>query len=250
MTCAWLPPPAAWTLSHDDVHVWRIDLDQPGEGVAALDGLLTAGERKRAAGFYWPRDRRRFVVGRGLLRVLLGRYLDVAPGGLQFAVNEHGKPFLAGAESGLSFNLSHSAGLALIAVTRSRAIGVDVERVRIDVDHRRLAKRFFSPAEVAQLDCLPEEARVAAFFHCWACKEAYIKGQGVGISLGLHNFDVTVAPDEPARLLATRPDAAEASNWRLEALHPAPGYAGAVAVRGHDWRLTCWSWTDEQTERL
>lgn len=230
--------------------MWRIDLDQSEEVVDALDGVLAAEERKRAAGFYWRRDQARFKVGRGLLRVILARYLEVAPTGLRFAVNEHGKPFLVGDGAALSFNLSHSAGLALIAVSRERAIGVDVERVREDVDHRRLARRFFSPAEVAQMDRLPDEARVAAFFRCWALKEAYIKGQGVGISLGLHSFDVTVAPDEPAGLLATRPDDAEASRWRLLALQPAPGYAGAIAVRGHDWRLACWSWTGAETERL
>lgn len=245
MSAEWPGPPAEWTLSADAVHVWRILLDQPAGAVAALESVLTAGERKRAAGFYRQRDQARFVVGRGLLRVILGRYLDVAPAGLRFSANEHGKPFLLGdVEETVSFNLSHSADLALVAVTLGRAIGVDVERVREDVDHERLARRFFSPAEVAQLDCLPEEARVRAFFHGWACKEAYIKGQGVGISLGLHNFDVTMAPEEPARLLATRPDAAEAPRWRLLALQPAPGYAGAVAVRGHDWRLVCWSWIE------
>ena len=251
MSAEWPAPPAVWALPADEVHVWRLDLDQPAAAVAALESVLTPGERERAAGFYRQRDQARFAVGRGLLRVILGRYLGVAPAGLRFAVNEHGKPFLVGdvAES-VSFNLSHSAGLALIAVTLGRAIGVDVERVRENVDHERLARRFFSPSEVAQLDRLPEEERVRAFFHCWSCKEAYIKGQGAGISLGLHNFDVMVAPDEPARLLATRPDASEASRWRLLALQPAPGYAGAVAVRGHDWRVSCWSWTQEEMAGL
>ncbi len=251
MSAEWPAPPAGWALPADEVHVWRIVLDQPAGDVAALASALTPEERQRAAGFYRPRDQARFVVGRGLLRVILSRYLDAAPADLRFAANEHGKPFLVGdVEGAVSFNLSHSGGLALIAVTLGRAVGVDVERVREYVDHERLARRFFSPAEVAQLDRLPQEARVRAFFHCWSCKEAYIKGQGVGISLGLHNFDVTVAPDEPARLLATRPDADEASRWRLLALQPAPGYAGALAVRGQNWRVACWSWTAAAKARL
>jgi 4'-phosphopantetheinyl transferase len=250
MTGEWVRPPAVWVLPDDEVHVWRMALDQGAEAIARLDAVLTAGERARAAGFYRPRDQARFVAGRGLLRVILGRYLDAAPASLQFDLNEHGKPRLVGdAAEALSFNLSHSGGLGLAAVTRGRAIGVDVEQMRADVRHGRLAKRFFSPVEVAQLDCLPEEARIAAFFHCWARKEAYIKGQGVGLALGLQSFDVTVAPDKPARLLATRPDAAEAARWRLVSLQPEPGYAGALAVRGHDWRLACWSWTEEQTEK-
>jgi 4'-phosphopantetheinyl transferase len=245
MVAAWSPGSAVWSLSDHEVHIWRLPLDRSAEVVAGLQAHLTAGEQERATRFYWERDRARFTVGRGLMRAILGRYLGVATDELRIAINEHGKPYLVGDHAGdLFFNLSHSAGLALLAVTRVGETGVDVERIRENVDHERLAARFFSPVEVAELQGLPNDVRVEAFFHCWARKEAYIKGQGVGIGLGLQSFDVTVAPDKPARLLATRPDAAEAGCWQLQALQPADGYAGAVAVRGREWRLRCWSWTD------
>lgn len=248
MSTTWPPPPAAWTLPDDEVHVWLITLDRPEVRVAALAAQLSPDELERAGRFYRERARDRFVVARALLRTILGGYLGVPPASLRFALNTHGKPALENhVEAKLSFNISHSGGLALFAVSRDRALGVDIERLRTNLDHERLARRFFSPAEFAQFDCLPEEAKVDAFFRCWTRKEAYIKGQGVGIALGLDSFDVSLAPDAPAQLLATRPDGGEAARWRLQALQPAPGYAAALAVRGWHWKLKCWRWQDEET---
>jgi 4'-phosphopantetheinyl transferase len=244
MSTVWSPPPAGWGLHENEVHVWRVQLDRAGESVATLAALLSPEEEERAERFYWVRERDRFVVARGLLRVILGRYLDAPAASLRFTQNEHGKPSLErNREKTLSFNISHSGGVALFAFTRERALGVDIERLRTDLDYERLAARFFSPAEVAQLACLNDtEQRVAAFFRCWTRKEAYIKGQGIGLALGLQSFDVTLAPGEPAQLVATRPDAGEAARWQLQGLDPAPGYAAALAVKGWDWRLQCWTW--------
>jgi 4'-phosphopantetheinyl transferase len=244
MSMVWSPPPAVWVLPEDEVHVWRVELDRPGHSVATLATLLSPEEEQRAERFYWERERERFVAARGILRIILGHYLDAPPASLRFTQNEHGKPSLARDRAkSLSFNISHSGGLALFAVTRERALGVDIERLRTDLDYERLASRFFSPAEAAQLACLKgTDQRVEAFFRCWTRKEAYIKGQGIGLALGLQSFDVSLAPGEPARLVATRPDAGEAARWQLRGLDPAPGYAAALAVQGWDWRLQCWTW--------
>jgi 4'-phosphopantetheinyl transferase len=246
MSRQWYPRPAVWKMPDDEVHVWLIGLDRPVAEVAALAAPLAADEVVRAGRFYRARARNHFVVARGLLRTILGGYLAVAPEELRFVLNKHGKPALADEEEQrLSFNLSHSGELALLAMTRDRALGVDIERVRTNLDYERLARRFFSPAEFAALDCLPDEAQIEAFFRCWTRKEAYIKGQGVGIALGLDSFDVSLAADEPARLLATRPDGSEAAQWQLRSLPAPPGYAAALAVRGWDWTLKCYQWTDE-----
>ncbi|MDT8306295.1 MAG: 4'-phosphopantetheinyl transferase superfamily protein [Anaerolineae bacterium] len=249
MSTVWPLPPAVWALPDDEVHVWLVTLDRPEARVAALAAQLSADELERAERFYRERARNRFIVARGLLRTIVGSYLDAPPPSLRFALNAHGKPVLAShAAAALSFNISHSSGLALFAMTKERAVGVDIERLRSDLDYKRLARRFFSPAEFAQFAALPEEVKRDAFFHCWTRKEAYIKGQGVGIALGLDSFDVSLEPDTPARLLATRPDAAEADQWQLRSLEPAPGYAAAVAVRGRNWQLRCWRWPDEEAD--
>jgi 4'-phosphopantetheinyl transferase len=242
---AWETSAPQWQLPEDEVHVWHVPFDEPPEErTVKLVSLLSPRERERAARFYRRREQNRFLVSRATLRRILGHYQDVAPSSLRIALNAHGKPELDGSEM-LSFNLSHSGNLALIAVTRNRALGVDVEQLRTGVDVERLAARFFSPAEARQLASLagPEE-QVEAFFRCWTRKEAYIKGQGVGLSLGLQSFDVTLAPGQSARIVATRPDAAEAGDWQLRDLQPAPGYAAALAVKGWDWTLRCWTWVE------
>jgi 4'-phosphopantetheinyl transferase len=242
----WETSPPQWHLPEDEVHVWLVQLDEvPEERTVKLAALLSTRECERAARFYRRQEQNRFLVSRATLRGILAHYLQVAPASLRFALNAHGKPELDGSET-LSFNLSHSGNLALIAVTRKRALGIDVEQLRSDVDFVRLAARVFSTAEAEQLASLavPEE-RVEAFFRCWTRKEAYIKGQGVGLSLGLRSFDVALAPGEGARLVATRPNPAEAGRWQLRDLQPAPGYAAALAVKGWDWTLRCWTWAEE-----
>ena len=204
--------------------------------------MLTVDERQRAERYIFERDRTHFVVARGLLRVLLGRYLRQEPQYLRFTYGPHGKPALATDTGGgaLGFNVSHSHGLALYAVTRGREVGVDVERIRPEVAQEKIAERFFSPREVTVLRALPTPLQAAAFFACWTRKEAYIKAKGEGLALPLDQFDVSLAPGEPAALSHTAWDPQEAACWALQDLAPAPGYRAAVAGAGHDWHLTCW----------
>jgi 4'-phosphopantetheinyl transferase len=119
-------------------------------------------------------------------------------------------------------------------------VGVDVERIRPKVAQEKIAERFFSPREVTLLRALPAPLQATAFFACWTRKEAYIKATGEGLTLPLDQFDVSLVPGEPAALLRTAWDPQEAARWALQDLAPAPGYRAAVAVAGHDWRLTCW----------
>lgn len=244
------PPPESLILGSDEVHVWRAALDIPTQHVHALHQTLAADEIARADRFHFQRDRERFIIARGVLRAILGCYLRREPSQLRFCYNSHGKPVLAKESGGdaFRFNVSHSHRLALYAVTRGREVGVDLERIRPVPDADQIAERFFSPREVAVFRALPPRMQTPAFFSCWTRKEAYIKAKGEGLSIPLDQFDVSLAPGEPAALLHTQWDDQEASHWSLKALTPAPGYVAALAVEGHDWRLTYWQFPESTLE--
>ena len=239
---SWHSPPHTPILGNDEIHVWRASLDLPVLQSRSLLLTLAAEELRRAERYRFQEDREHFIIARGLLRTILGGYLDIEPGELQFHYNPNGKPALDGVPGGdtLHFNLSHSHGLALFAVTHGRDIGVDLEHIRPHFDEDQIAERFFSFQEVAALHALPRSMQKEAFFACWTRKEAYIKGTGQGLSLPLDQFDVSVVPGEPAALISTRWDPQEASRWSLQELNPGTGYVGALAVAGHGWRLKCW----------
>jgi 4'-phosphopantetheinyl transferase len=241
----WLPAGHPPPLTNDEVHVWRFALDLEEELLLRLRETLSEEEQRRADRFHFEKDRRHFLAGRGGLRHLLGVYLECRPHEVRFAYGNSGKPRLMHENSiaDLRFNLTHSHGLALLAVTRGREVGVDVERVRdMERDGELLAERFFSESETASLRSLPARHRLEAFFHCWTRKEAYIKAKGQGLSLPLEQFDVSLQPNEPAALLATRHDPPDARRWSMFHLAPAEGYVGALVVEGHAWRLWCGHW--------
>ncbi len=212
----------------------------------AWQQLLSDDEWSRANRFHFEEDRNAYIAARGVLRIILGQYLNAEPTQLRFTYNQYGKPFLLPETNPekLQFNLSHSDGLALFAFTRQREIGVDLERIQRQFEFEEIAGRFFSPGEAALLHSLPDSMKPEAFFNCWTRKEAYIKAHGEGLSLPLASFDVTLKPGKPARLIRTRDSPPEATQWRLQALWPGDGFAGALAVKGNGWRLQCWQWPD------
>ena len=234
-------------MTRSDVSVWIARLDVPPRDVEEFSRTLSDDERARARRFAFEHLRRRFVVGRGLLRRLLGRCAGVAPERLDFSYGQYGKPALAGPSSALPlrFNLSHCEDLTLYAVTVGREVGIDVERIRPDFATLDIAARFFSSGEVAVLRAISDPiARVRAFFACWTRKEAYIKARGEGLSFPLHRFRVSLEGGAPAALLDVSDDPGEASRWRLEALDPGSAFAGALAVEGQGWRLSCRQWPE------
>lgn len=233
-------PSGALILDSDEVHVWRVDLALGASDVETLRQVLSDDERARAARYHFLKDRERFTVARGILRALLGRYLNQEPRRLEFSYGPHGRPALAGENRthDLCFNISHSDGLALYAFTRERQIGIDVERIRPEVANEQIAERFFAPQEVESLRALPSDRQPEAFFRCWTRKEAFIKARGEGLSLPLDQFAVSLTPGEPAAIISINGDAETASLWSLRELRPGAGYVGALAVKGHGWRLT------------
>lgn len=251
-TEAWGTAPEQPRPSRDEVHVWRATLTRPEAEVERLRGLLSADELTRADSFRFSRDRSDFIVARGALRSILGRYLRRPPERLRFVYNDYGKPDLSDAGDGvpLRFNVTHAGGLALYAVACGREVGVDVERVREGMDYEGIAENFFSRREVGMLRALPVGQRTEGFFNCWTRKEAYVKALSKGLSLPLDRFDVSLAPGEPARLLyAPDDDKRGAHGLTLRELAPGFGYVAAVAIEGDGWRLICWQWealTDEE----
>jgi 4'-phosphopantetheinyl transferase len=222
-------------LGGDELQVWRASLEPEPHSVAYLERLLAEDERKRAEKFHFERDRRRFVVGRGILRTLLGGYLGEDPRALRFRYGERGKP---GVPGGPFFNISHSGPLMLLAFSPSTPVGIDVELSQPHLADERVAEHFFSPAEVASLRSLPPERQAHAFLACWTRKEAFIKARGDGLSLALDSFDVSFGPERPCELLRTGWSTDEAKHWRLADLSdPAGTYIAAVAARGLDWQL-------------
>ncbi len=230
------------TLGPDEVHVWAASRDADAAEVASLRTLLTVEERRRADRFVSPLDQRRFAVGRGLLRRILGRYLDQSPASIRFQSNPHGKPSLDGTP--LRFNLSHSGSLMLLAVTSGRELGVDIEQIRPDFGGEAIARRFFAPIEVDSLLSLPLGDRTLAFFQGWTRKEAYIKAQGKGLAMPLDEFAVEIRPEHPAGLLATHPDPNEAGRWSLVELTAPPSYVAALCVAGQGWTLKRVEWQE------
>lgn len=227
---AWVRGPLSPCIAANETHVWKIDLRC--ESTAEMKASLSLEEHNRAARFHFDRDRERFLIAHASLRMILGRYLEVAPASLAFAQTEYGKPFLINPEAaGFHFNLSHSEDLALVSVTHDREVGVDVEYMRAQFATIDVAENFFSVAEVYTLTGLDPERRTQGFYNCWTRKEAYIKARGEGLSLSLDSFDVSLAPDVPVALLQTRFDPSDVSRWRLHEIFPAPNYAAAIAIQ-------------------
>jgi 4'-phosphopantetheinyl transferase len=217
----------------DEIHVWSFALDRTPEEVARVAGVLSCGERARAAAFHFPRDRSRFEVARTRLRELLAGYVGCGAAELRFTHGAHGKPALEyPAQPELRFNLSHSHGHALLAVAHGCEVGVDLEQVRPDVDFDGIVASHFSPTEQAAWTGLPEEERSGAFFHGWVRKEAYVKARGEGLMRDGARYSVSVEPAARVALLEDTMDPGAPAAWSIDAVAAPAGYAAAVAYSG------------------
>ncbi|TMC38195.1 MAG: 4'-phosphopantetheinyl transferase superfamily protein [Chloroflexi bacterium] len=243
----WSGPGPHITLAKNEVHVWRASLEASERVYSILQRVLSTDEYGVATRFYFERDRRRWTIAHGILRMLLALYLDVDPSKLQFVTNDYGKPAIASPPGGkhLQFNLSHSGDLALYAFAYDRQVGIDVERIRDNIEYEELARSHFSPSEYTMLQTLPLLIRKEAFFLCWSRKEAYIKAKGKGLSIPLDQFDMSLTPGEPATLLASREEPQARERWSVQSLAPGTSYVGALVVEGVGWQLRCWQWQRE-----
>lgn len=222
------------SLKKMETHVVRASLLLSGAAIKRFGEILSSVERERASRFHFAKERRRFIVCRGLLRLILGTYLGVDPGGLRFVNGPNGKPGLDMNEhaKGVMFSVSHSEELVLYAIARDVPVGVDVECVTRPANLDKIARRFFSSAEYGSYVSLPQEEKLEAFFRCWTRKEAFLKAIGEGWLYPLDRFDVSIGGS--ARLLSLDGDPGRAGEWSIHHLGPAEGYIGALAVRGKE----------------
>ncbi|MDG4554666.1 MAG: 4'-phosphopantetheinyl transferase superfamily protein [Candidatus Competibacter sp.] len=230
-------------LAADEIHLWLAELDRPRERWADLATALATDERERAARFHFPEHRDRFIAGRGLLRELLGAYLNRPAAALRFACGPRGKPRLMGEEAGagLCFNLAHSGGRALYAVAH-REVGVDLECLDRVVSDAPVAERICTPREWAAFQTLPAERFREAFFNCWTRKEAVAKALGGGLASGLRNLEVCFPDGELPDGRVSLRDALD-REWSVLNLPLEVGWSGAVAAEGADWRWQAWRWS-------
>jgi 4'-phosphopantetheinyl transferase len=245
----WSSPGEFPKLLADQVHVWQIYLNQNPTTTPGFSDTLSLDERERAERFNFEKNRNQFIEARAALRSILSGYLNLCPQKLEFSYGAYGKPALANDPSDhkLQFNLSRRDGLALVAVAYDREIGVDVEHIRPDLPVLEIAECAFSPAELAALQSLPENLQTAGFYSCWTRKEAYLKARGVGVSFPLKQFDVSLNPGEPARLLEIRDDDDDIDRWMLQEIPVSENYLGALAVEGANLNVTYWDWDWSQS---
>lgn len=223
------------------VDVWRSDLELDQSALDRLWPCLDHEEQGRAARFYFEADRTRFIASRATLRHILGQYLGQEPERVRLGYAAEGKPHLLD-QRDLHFNLSHAGSLLLVAVSRSRQVGVDVERVPSEALVAEVSERVFSPPELAALGQLLGPARCERFAEFWTRKEAYIKADGRGMALELTRIDVSGSQRRVLLQDAQTGGWAASSRWTLRTIAVDPGYAAAVVGEGEGWRLTCFEW--------
>lgn len=223
--------PSVPALAASSIHIWQFPTIS-NILLSEYAALLAEDEKSRAARFHFEKDARRFTVTRAAVRTILAAYIGSSGRELRFDYSQYGKPRLVFAATDIRFSVSHSGDRSMLAVAMSHDVGVDLEVIRANVETDTLAERYFSQRERACLRELSAETRLPAFFRCWTCKEAFLKGQGFGLSRSLESFDVEVNPACPARMLATRPDAEEAKRWSLHDVPAEENYAAAVAWEG------------------
>jgi 4'-phosphopantetheinyl transferase len=225
----WMEPDARPKLVDGALHIWQVKLDRSEDELGAMAALLSTDERDRAARFHFTRDREHYIAGRGILRNILARYLDQPARELLFNYGLRGKPVLSGAP--LQFNLAHSGGVAVIALSRDRSVGIDIEQIRVVPRWEGITNSFFSATEREAIQSVPSFDRLFAFFTCWTRKEAYLKATGDGIGVPLDSFDVSVIPDSLPRLLRVQDAPEETSRWHF---HTLPLTSEHIGVAAHD----------------
>jgi 4'-phosphopantetheinyl transferase len=240
---AWSPAPMNLTFPLGRVDVWRVRTDGP-EGPHSHLEILHRDEIVRAERFRFEKDRYRFTQCRSALRQLLATYLKISPTEILFEYSARGKPRLAVRQNphALQFNVSHSGELALIAIGSEQSIGVDIERIRTEVDTESLAERFFSTGERAGLQALPDHLRLTGFYACWTRKEAFLKATGDGLSFPLANFSVTTHPDLDPEVVEINGSTEAVRQWSLIDISAGEGYRTTLCMQRSRSQLESYAW--------
>ena len=239
---AWLTTPASLEISSMTIEVWRCPLDLAADQSDKFNKCLSEQERHRAKQFRFGGKRYQFVTTRARLRPSLSRATGSLASEIEIEVSASGKPFLAGKahSSDVQFNVSHTDGLALIAITRGQAIGIDVESLEQSVQHTRLAENYFSAKEKNTIAALPSEQVPASFFACWTRKEAVLKAIGTGIVHGLDSFDVATEPQITHCQTELHSEDGSVDTWCVETLPCGAEFLGALAYQKQPVEIRYW----------
>jgi len=227
-------------LAGRTVHVWGFSLDGSVAILQRCRAWLNEEECGRAARLIRREDQIRYSLAHGGLRAVLARYTGLDPAALRFQVGATGKPSLLdqqGNQHEIRFNLSHSRGRMLIAVTQGQDVGIDLEEMRDKVEVDKLAERFYSPREHQEIRGRSGLARVQQFYRYWVAKEAVLKGQGVGL-LSLRSCEVSTPDDAVGSQVCPSDGAGLQPGWMIRWLACGAGWQGAVALAGKDWNVS------------
>ena len=228
----WATPPSEFHLQSGHIHVWRLRLNASPDTEREFRKILSSDELKRADRFIRKEHGLQFLTGRATLRHLLATYIGVSPEEIDFEYNKFGKPSLKISEHNITFNVSNTKTLAVIAITRENPVGIDIEQHRERLELEKIARRYFSESEVDALFSLKPEDRAQAFYRCWSSKEAFMKVCGLGLSIGLNRFDVEVQLDKPPSVLRVPKDMGNPDQWQMRSLPMQDEVAGIVALEG------------------
>lgn len=217
-------------LVADQLHIWRLSInDVDPQLLSAYRDLLSPEELQRMGRFKFDHLQRDYAIARALVRTTLSKYVDVAPTSWRFTQGEHGKPEIDHCPVPLRFNLSHTNKQIVCAVMLEKDIGIDIENIERNNDVLSIADRYFSALELKELFSLPVNRQVDRFFDYWTLKEAYMKADGGGISLGLGNFGFSFGDDIAVSFSSKLADSED--QWRFWLFRPEFDHRMALAVR-------------------
>lgn len=228
-------PPDRLTLKRGELHLWRIPLGLSPQKIALLKKTLSKDEIVRADRLLDPAKRENFIASRGSLRLILGRYLKLEPGEIPFKYGESGKPFIeTNLRNDLSFNLSHAAHWAVLAITDGLEVGIDIECIDPRLDCEKLAAQFFSLHERDMFMHFSPWRRRRGFYRIWTAKEAKLKCSGTGFS----QKDIDIDQESIIHFGSSN------NNFELTTFHLAKNYVASLVVEGEISSLKRWhlSW--------
>lgn len=228
------------SISSNEVHVWRLLLNETNACIESLEKHLSIDEIKKATKFHFEKDSKKFIIAHGALREILSYYLGIKPNEIIFESTSFGKPIITDNQNNdnINFSLSHSDELVLYAVILNRQIGIDVERIRNTIDVLQIANKFFSSNEIAILNRAKKENLYKIFFQFWTRKEAIVKGLGKGLSFPLEQIDVSLINGKflsPVKLFG---EYKENLKWYVQDLFPEQDYVAAIAAEDNDYKIS------------
>jgi len=223
-------------LSRDDVHIWRLELEQLNPCARKLVSVLSMKEREKAASFCFENHRKNYILGHGGLRIILGSYLNTEPGQLEFRYGSYGKPYVAQRclQDRVEFNLTHSDGLALCAFTRGRRVGIDLEHIQITPEVVREAENSISTRRKWICHLMPPYWKGRAFFKSWTRREAYLKALGTGLNYSFAELQASRVPKEPPHWMSGK-RFTRVCAWSAMSFVPYHNYTATLVAEGNGW---------------